>query len=271
MAVLMAFSERRFEPANRERGSALQPDRAEQHSQLFIRALRSWTGPGISESPVLILTAEEVAELERFSSIMSFPTKGSRIFPEGGSGDFLYLLQEGVVMSYHGASGHGNGSDRQILAFHWPGDLFGLAEHNRYVFSAEAVTPCVVRLFPRDRLAQFLLLHPQLQEAFLVKAVHDLRTLQRQFIVMGRFDVTGRLAAFLLDCAAHAQYFDAARSSLSVPMSRLDIADYLGTVSETVTRAFGRLEEVGAIKRSGPRRLILNLQKLGKEISAETA
>ena len=244
----------------------MQPDRAERHSQLFIRALRSWTGPGVSESPELVLTAEEVAELERFSSIMSFPAKGSRVFPEGGSGDFLYLLQEGVVMSYHGSGG-----DRQIMAFHWPGDLFGLAEHNRYVFSAEAVTPCVVRLFPRDRLAQFLLLHPQLQEAFLVKAVHDLRTLQRQFIVMGRFDVTGRLAAFLLDCAAHEQYFDAARSSLSVPMSRVDIADYLSTVSETVTRAFGRLEEVGAIRRSGPRRLILDLEKLRKEINAQTA
>ena len=241
------------------------PPDFERHSQLFIRAMRSWTGPGISESPELILSDEEVAELERFSTVMSFPAKGSRLFTQGGNGDFLYLLQEGVVMSYHG-----NGHGRQIMGFHWPGDLFGLAEHNRYVYSAEAVTPATVRLFPRDRLAQFLLLHPQLQEAFLVKAVHDLRSLQRQFIVMGRFDVAGRLAAFLLDCAAHEQYFDAAKSILKVPMSRADIADYLGTVSETVTRAFGRLEEEGAIRRTGPKRLFLDMQKLNKETSTET-
>ena len=91
---------------------------------------------------------------------------------------------DGVVRVYHTLR---NG-ERQILAFHWPGDLFGLAEHGKYVNSADTIAPSRVYRFPVSKLERFLLKNSNIQDAFLVKAVHDLRNTQRQLIVMGRFN-----------------------------------------------------------------------------------
>ncbi|MGT2467645.1 helix-turn-helix domain-containing protein (plasmid) [Mesorhizobium atlanticum] len=66
---------------------------------------------------------------------------------------------------------------------------------------------------------------------------------------MGRFDVARRLAVFLLDCSGHENYFDSSTRILTLPMSRYDIADYLGTSAESVTRAIASLEERGLIRR----------------------
>jgi CRP-like cAMP-binding protein len=54
---------------------------------------------------------------------------------------------------------------------------------------------------------------------------------------------------FLIDCSVHESYFDQNTHVLTVPMSRYDIADYLGTSAETVTRAFTRLERDGLLRR----------------------
>ena len=140
--------------------------------------------------------------------------------------------------------------------------MFGLAENGKYVSFAETIAPSTVYRFPVERLEKFLLNNPGIQEGFLVKAVHDLRNAQRQIIVMGRYDIPRRLAAFLLDSSAHERYFDEANQVLTLPMSRYDIADYLGTSAETITRAFGRLEADGMIRRATARSVELRVPGL---------
>ncbi len=226
--------------------------------EIHIRAVRGWPTVHGWEAPELTLSPREKAELARFAELVKYKTKGSRIFLQGEPADCLYVLAEGVVRVYTVLA---NG-DRQILAFHWPGDLFGLAERHNFVSSAEAIVPCAVYRLPLSKLAAFLEANPNLQEAFLVKAFHELRNTQRQLIVMGRFDIPHRLAAFLLDCSGHEQYYQASKHTLNVPITRYDIADYLGASAETVSRAFGYLEERGLIRRGIARSVVLDTKRL---------
>lgn len=182
------------------------------------------------------------------------------IFEQGDEAKKLYLLTTGIIR----VSRLLPDGERHVIAFHWPGDLFGLEENGFYLDHAEAVTPCVVHEFPANRLHEFLLSHPQVQQTILIKAVHSLRAAQRQLIVVGRLDVHRAIAAFLLDCSAHEKYFDDDTKTLSLPMSRYDIADYLGTATESITRAMTRLEAEKLIQRSTPRDIILNLSGLRK-------
>ena len=228
------------------------------HADIRIRATRSWQREHGEEAPYLALTASDKAELERVAQIIDFRTVGSETFSQGDDAAFTYLLTDGVVRIYHTLR---NG-ERQILAFHWPGDLFGLADHGKYANSAETIAPSRVYRFPVRKLERFLLKNPNIQDAFLVKAVYDLRNTQRQLIVMGRFNIQRRLAVFLVDCSAHEHYFDQSKQILSLPMSRYDIADYLGTSAETVTRALARLEVEGMLHRVAPRNLKLKLDQL---------
>ncbi|HUC16884.1 MAG TPA: helix-turn-helix domain-containing protein [Acetobacteraceae bacterium] len=62
-----------------------------------------------------------------------------------------------------------------------------------------------------------------------------------------------RLASFLLDCRQHLELFDSKTQMLRLPMSRFDIADYLGTSPESLARTFARLEREGFVQRASPR------------------
>ncbi len=228
------------------------------YADLKIRAVNGWRHGARREVPHFALSMAERQELARLAQIMDIKAASARIFTQGGAAAHSYLLARGLVrISYMMPDGA-----RQIVAFNWPGDLFGMAEEGHYVHTAETITPSRLYCFPTQKLEQFLLENPKIQDRFLIKITHDLRQTQRQLIVMGRLDVPRRLAAFLLDCAAHEAYFEAASFTLNVPMSRYDIADYLGTSVETVTRALTKFTEQGVVRRLSPRKLVLSTPRL---------
>lgn len=196
--------------------------------------------------------------MAQIAEVIEYKTAGSEILVAGEPARYLYLVADGVLEANRPLS---NG-DRHIVAFYWPGDLVGLAEDGIYVNSARTLAKCTVFRFPCEALAAFLLKNPGVQQHFLVKAIHDLRNAQRQIIMMGRLDILQRVAAFLLDCSAHDHYFDRKTKVLTLPMTRYDIADYLGTSPEVATRAFGQLEGLGLLQRHKPRTIELDISKL---------
>lgn len=198
-----------------------------------------------------LLTPSQQAQLTRIATVLDYRAGNTTIFSEGEDAHFLYAIDRGAVR----ISRHLEDGGRQVLAFLWPGDVFGLAERGHYVNAAETLTPAILYRFPLQKLRSLLLRDAQLQLHLLVKAAHALRTAQRQIIMLGRQDTYRRLASFLLDLSQHVAFHDKSPANLSLLMSRLDIADYLGTSSETVTRAFTRLEHDGVITRSSPRSL----------------
>lgn len=210
----------------------------------------------------LWLSAADKAELAKRIELKNAKTA---IFEQGSKAGFLYLLEDGIVQ----VSRMLRDGSRHIVAFHWPGDLFGLDDHGYYLDTAETVTPCTISQFPTHKLAEFLLANPQSQQNVLVQAVHKLRATQRQVIVVGRLETRRAVAVFLLDCAGHKHYFDAEKKILHLPMTRYDIADYLGAASESVTRAFTKLETDGLIRRITPRELWLDLSGLKRLANLE--
>lgn len=233
--------------------------------EIRIRAAHGWPRPHGQEGPHLDLSASQRADLARLAQVIEYKTTGSKIFSQGDEAAFTYLLVDGLTRICHTL----HNGDRQILAFHWPGDLFGLAEHGKYLNSSETITSATVYRFPVRKLEAFLIENPLVQNGFLVKAIHDLRRSQRQLLIMGRYDIPRRLAAFLLDCSAHEHYFDRATCILTLPMSRYDIADYLGTSAETITRAFGRLETENGLHRLTARTLELKLPGLKAVVESD--
>jgi len=208
-----------------------------------------------------VLTPEEQTQLRRIAVIEEFRATGTAIFAEGEKAHFLYILDKGLVRIYS----HTERGGRQILAFMLPGDFFGLAEEGRYVNSADTINAATVYRIPTRDLRRLMLREPQLPFHLLVKAVHDLRAAQRQLLVLGQHDVLRRLVSFLADLCQHEDFFDADRQVLRIPMNRFDIADYLGTSTESIARAFGKLERDKIIKRSSPRRIeLLQLEQLAR-------
>lgn len=207
-----------------------------------------------------LLSRDEQAELAKLATVLDYRRAGIAIFSEGEDAHFLYAIENGVIrVSRHDADG-----SRQVLAFMWHGDLVGLADRGRYVNSADTVGPARVYRFPLQKLRQLLMREPRLRLHLLTKAVHDLRSAQRQIVVLGQLSVPRRLAIFLHDFAQHSEVYDARTRSLALSVSRFDIADYLGTAPENIARAFTTLERDGIVRRRTSRVIeILNMAELG--------
>jgi CRP-like cAMP-binding protein len=205
-----------------------------------------------------LLSTIEAKELEQLADVVECDAANAQILLRGEPAKYLYLVITGIVAADRTLPG----GERQVIAFYWPGDVFGLDENGVYLNSARTLTPCTLYRFRVERLSRFLRQRANVQHNFLVKALHDLRKTQRQVVLMGRLNVARRLARFLLDCAEHASYFNTKTQVLTLPMTRYDVADYLGTSAETATRALSRLEQGGLLKRLDGRAMQLRRSRL---------
>lgn len=140
---------------------------------------------------------------------------------------------------------------QQIVGFLLTGDFFGLPANDTYLYSVEAIAETRLCRFRLDRFEGVLSCIPALESALRDRLVGDLAAAQEQMLTLGQKSALERVAGFLLQISARAERLGLSRDPMHLPMTRSDIADYLGLTLETVSRCFGRLKERGLIAVRG--------------------
>ena len=176
------------------------------------------------------------------------------LISEGDRADFVFNVTHGAVKLYKlMADGR-----RQITGFLFEGDFLGIAMHDEYPYSAEAVGNVHVCRFDRKKLQHLLDKFPQLEKRLLSMASDEIAQAQDQMLLLGRKTAREKLCSFLM--ALSERMADRGRdpSILFVPMSRADIGDYLGLTTETVSRTFTALKRSGVIRLMEGNRVMIN-------------
>lgn len=166
---------------------------------------------------------------------------GGQLIQEGDPADDVFTLTEGMLKLYKLMPD----GRRQITGFMLPGDFIGLAYGSSYVYSAEAVSPVVACRFRRTTLLQKMEEHPELEHRLLSRASNELAAAQAQMLLLGRKTARERLASFLLLLVERSGVAEG--DAMPLPMSRSDIADFLGLTIETVSRVFTQLRKEALI------------------------
>jgi CRP-like cAMP-binding protein len=192
-----------------------------------------------------LLSRKEQDAFRDIATVLEYRRGGSTIFAEGEDAHFVYSVAAGVVR----ISRHSNGGRRQVLTLMLPGDLFGLPDAGIYVNSAEVACESTLYRVPWEKLRHLMTREPSLQLNLLNRVAFDLREAQRRIMILGQQNTSQRLASLLLDFANHPAFFDEVRAEVTLPLTRFDIADYIGTAPETVARGFLRLEREGLVRR----------------------
>jgi CRP/FNR family transcriptional regulator len=134
---------------------------------------------------------------------------------------------------------------RQVTGFMFPGDFLGISLDEEHAVSAEALEDVQLCGFPRSRFGEFVDGHPQMERRLYCVAAHELGAAREQMVLLGRKTALERLATFFLQLLERAERGGGGEaSSFDLPMSRSDIADYLGLTKETVSRVLGQLREL---------------------------
>ncbi|WGD56619.1 helix-turn-helix domain-containing protein [Bradyrhizobium sp. CB1650] len=165
--------------------------------------------------------------------------KGTEIYGEKEPAEYVYQVKNGAVRSYKLLSD----GRRQIGAFHLVGDIFGLENGNAHRFTAESIIETTVRLIKRHSLETVAECDAVVIHNLLNMTTKSLQHAEDHMLLLGRKDSVERVAAFLLEMDRRL----AGADIMSLPMSRRDIADYLGLTLETVSRALTRLRQGGAL------------------------
>jgi CRP-like cAMP-binding protein len=185
--------------------------------------------------------------------------RNSEIFGHGEPADYVYRVISGAVRTYRVLSD----GRRQIDAFHLPGDMFGLELGDQHACSAEAVTASKILLVRRSALLHASQRDGEIARKLWTLTAQQLRRSQDHALLLIK-SAQERVAAFLLEMAKRLR----AASSVDLPMSRQDIADYLGLTIETVSRTLTQFEDQSTIELLASRRIALRNPTLLRQLNS---
>ena len=174
--------------------------------------------------------------------------RNAEIYGESEPADYLYQIVSGTVLTYKVL----NDGRRQVGGFYLAGDMFGLETGDEHTFSAEAITECKVLVIKRSALMALAGRDHEVARQLWGVTSRELRRVQDHILLLIK-SARERVAAFLLEMAERVP----AGNTVELPMSRQDIADYLGLAIETVSRTLTHLENACAIELPASRRIVL--------------
>ena len=186
------------------------------------------------------LSDDDLKALHRIGSRMHF-ARGETIFNEGDSAEYAYKVASGAVrLCKHMPDGR-----RQIAQFLFAGEFFSFMDLKEHSFSAEAVNDVVLLCYPQKQIERLGEERLTLRKRFAALLARRVRDIQNHLVMLGRQTAKERVAAFLLHVIEHTGIDKS--GVMELPMSRQDIADYLGLTIETVCRVLSAMKRNGLV------------------------
>lgn len=190
---------------------------------------------------------------------------GSAVFWEGDAAAHVFAVVEGVLRVFK-ILGDGR---RVITGFVHAGDLLGLSLKDRYLYSAEAVTTVKLRRFARTRFQDEINQAPELRPQLFARLCDEMAAAQDQMVLLARKSAEERVASFLLITARRRAGNGEIAAAIEIPMTRLDMADYLGLTIETVSRSMTKLAARGVIAAGGRHAIAIRKPGLLVQLAGE--
>jgi CRP/FNR family transcriptional regulator, anaerobic regulatory protein len=195
-----------------------------------------------SHSLCAALDADELGMLDNLSKTVSFAAQES-LFLQDQDAQFVFNVTSGSVRVYRSLPDGG----RQIVGFALPGDFLGLSMNERNTFSADALTPTTACKFPRQAFSDMLDDRQHVLKLLHSMTGHELSLAQEQMVIMGCHSALQKVVAFLIGLRNRWSLITGESVHIPLPMTRQDIADFLGISIETVSRSLSRLAREKAI------------------------
>lgn len=203
------------------------------------------------------------AALQNIGTALKF-RRNAAVFSEGDPARHVYKVISGSIRTCRVLMD----GRRQIADFYLPGDFLGLEGQVTHGFTAEAIADTVVISYPRSQLEQIAVTRPAVQKLLMSMLCKGLSATRNHVVMLGRQTAQERLAWFLLGIMGRCDD----STDLDLPMSRLDIADYLGLTIETVSRGISQFKRSHLISVSGAHQVTLkNVAALEALASGEGA
>jgi CRP/FNR family transcriptional regulator, anaerobic regulatory protein len=198
------------------------------------------------------LDAAALDEVSAEAQRMALPARAC-VFREGDPAGRVFTLIEGTAKLTRLLPD----GKQQVVGFRFAGDVIGYTTRETYSFDAELLTDARICRLDRPQLDALLRRYPMLEHRLLDLCVQELTSTQEQLVTVGRRSAEARVAAFLLSLVEARRRRGGVDRVLEMPMTRADIADFLGLTLETVSRCLTAFRKRGWIREPAHQRVEL--------------
>ena len=202
------------------------------------------------------LADAEIGDLGRLGRFRDF-APGEVIFADDAATTFFANVVSGVVKLEKGSAD----GRQQIVGLLFSPDFLGRAYAKRNPYFAIAATNVRLCTFPHSGFENLLRTHPGLEHRLFENTLSELDSEREWMFLLGRKSAAEKVASFLYMIAKRQPQVGCGHTDeaahIDLPLTRSDIADFLGLTIETVSRQITRLKSDGVIRLLSGREIVV--------------
>jgi len=179
------------------------------------------------------LSNEQLNEISQSVQHAHYP-KGKEVISFNEEANKIYNIVSGSIRQYKILSD----GRRQIVGFLFPGDFLGIPYEEKFSYYADTIEETCLCVFSRKNFETHLVKFPAFEKEVLKRTSIKLSDSFEQNMLLGKKHAREKLATFLILLLKVQKNSRNGKNLFKIPMTREDIADYLGLRTETTSRMF---------------------------------
>jgi CRP/FNR family transcriptional regulator, anaerobic regulatory protein len=194
----------------------------------------------------IALESDDIEQLDNIIQRSKPIQKNQHLYREGDGFESVYAVRSGTLKAYRTT----DDGKEQVTGFYFPGEILGMdgISNNTHASSAKSLETSAVCEIPFSSLEKLSTLIPSLQRHFFQLMSREITEDQQLITLLSKNSADERIAALMLSISARNARRKLSASNFRLPMSRVDIGNYLGLTVETVSRVFGRMQKLELLR-----------------------
>jgi CRP/FNR family transcriptional regulator len=210
----------------------------------------------------LALESDDIEQLDDIIERSKPLQKSQHLYREGDTFKSLFAVRSGAMKAYKTT----DDGREQVTGFYFPGEILGMdgISNNLHASSAKALETAAVCEIPFTSLEKLSAMMPTLQRHFFQLMSREITEDQQLITLLSKNSADERVASLMLSISSRNSKRKLSSTQFRLPMSRVDIGNYLGLTVETVSRVFSRMQKLEILRVDNKEIKILDLPGLQK-------
>lgn len=208
----------------------------------------------------LALENEDIEQLDDIIQRSRPMQKNQHLYREGDHFQSVFAVRSGAMKAYKTT----DDGREQVTGFYFPGEILGMdgISNNTHASSAKTLETAAVCEIPFSSLEKLSTLMPSLQRHFFQLMSHEITEDQQLITLLSKNSADERVASLMLSISTRNARRKLSATHFRLPMSRVDIGNYLGLTVETVSRVFSRMQKLNLLRVDNKEIEILDVKGL---------
>ena len=208
----------------------------------------------------LALESDDIEQLDNIIQRSKPLQKNQHLYREGDEFQSVYAVRSGTLKAYKTT----DDGREQVTGFYFPGEILGMdgISNNTHASSAKSLETAAICEIPFSSLEKLSAIMPSLQRHFFQLMSREITEDQQLITLLSKNSADERVASLMLSISTRNARRKLSATQFRLPMSRVDIGNYLGLTVETVSRVFSRMQKMDILCVDNKEIEILDIESL---------